>query len=169
MFFIIDIFSQYAWVIPLKDKKGIRTTDAFHKIFKKSNHKPSKICIDKGSEFYNRSMRSWLEKDAIEIYSTHNEGKSVVAERFIRTLRNEIYQYMTPISKNVYIDKSDDIVNNYNDTYHSTIKMKPADVKLSTYINSIKESNDEHPKFTIDDIFRISKYKNIFAKGYVPN
>ena len=103
------------------------------------------------------------------MYSTHNEGKSVVAERFIRTLKNKIYKYMTSVSKNVYIDKLDDIVNKYNNTYHSTIKMKPVDVKSNTYIDSSKEINNKNPKFKIGDIFRISKYKNIFAKGYTPN
>ena len=103
------------------------------------------------------------------MYSTHNEGKSVVAERFIRTLKNKIYKYMTSISKNVYIDKLDDIVNKYNNTYHSTIKMKPVDVKSNTYIDSSKEINDKDPKFKIGDIVRISKYKNIFVKDYVPN
>ena len=75
------------------------------------------------------------------MYSIHNEGKSVIAERFIRTIKNKIYKYMTSISKNVYIDKLDDIVNKYNNTYHSTIKMKPVDVKSSTYIDSSKEIN----------------------------
>ena len=103
------------------------------------------------------------------MYSTNNEGKSVIAERFIRTLKNKIYKYMTSISKNVYIDKLDDIVNKYNNTYHRTIKMKPVDVKLSTYIDSSKEINDKDPKFKIGDIVRISKYKIIFTKGCVPN
>ena len=75
------------------------------------------------------------------MYSKHNEGKSVIVERFIRTLKTKIYKYMTSISKNVYIDKLDDIVNKYNNTYHSTIKMKPVDVKSSTYIDSSKEIN----------------------------
>ena len=79
-------------------------------------------------------MKSWLEKNDIEMYSTHNEGKSVVAERFIRTLKNRIYKYTTSISKTVYIDKLDDIVNKFNNTYHSTIKTKPVDVKPSTHI-----------------------------------
>ena len=77
-------------------------------------------------------MKSWLEKTYIEMYSKHNEGKSVVAERFIRILKNKIYKYMTLISKNVYIDELDDIVNKYNNTYHSTIKTKPTDVKSNT-------------------------------------
>ena len=83
------------------------------------------------------------------MYSTHNEGKSITAERFIRTLENEIYKYMTSISKNVYIDKLDDIVNKYNNTYHSTTKMKPIDVKSNTYIDSNKENNNKDSKFKI--------------------
>ena len=113
-------------------------------------------------------MKSWLEKNTIEIYSAHNEGKSVAAERFSRTLMNIIYKYMTSTPKNVYIDKLDDVVNKYNNTYHRTIKTKPADAKRSTYIKSSKE-NYEDTKFKIGEIVRIPKYKSIFAKGYVPN
>ena len=76
-------------------------------------------------------MKSWLEKNAVEMYSTHFEGTAVVAERFIRTLNNKIYKYMTSVSKTVYIDDLDDIVNKYNNTYHRTIKMKPVDVNPS--------------------------------------
>ena len=103
------------------------------------------------------------------MYSTKNEGKSIVAERFIRPLKNEIYKYMTSISKNVYIDRLNDMVNKYNNAYHITIKLKPVDVKSSTYIDSSKEINDKNPKFKIGDTARISKYKNVFAKGYTPN
>ena len=84
-------------------------------------------------------MKSWLEKNGIDMDSTHNEGKSVVAKRFIRTLKNKIYKYMMSVSKNVYIDKLDDIVDKCNKTYHSTIKMKSVDVKSNTYIDSSKE------------------------------
>ena len=103
------------------------------------------------------------------MYSTRNVGKSVIAERFIRALKNKIYKYMTSVSKNVYIYKLDDIVNKKNNTYHSIIKMKPVDVKSNTYIDSTKETNNKSPKFKIGDTVRISKYKNIFAKGYNPN
>ena len=102
-------------------------------------------------------MKSWLVKKSIEMYSTRNEGKSVTDELFIRTLQNKIYKYMTSISKNVYIDKSDDIVTKYNNTYHSTIKMKPVDPKPSTYIDSSKEIKNKNPKFKIGDTVRISK------------
>ena len=103
------------------------------------------------------------------MYSIHNEGKSVVAERFIRTLKTKIYKYMTSVLKNVYIDKLDDIVGKYNNTFHRTIKMKPIDVKDNTYFDSKKEINDKNPKFKVGDYVRISKCKNIFAKGYTPN
>ena len=103
--YVIDIYSKYAWVILLKCKKFVTITNAFQKNLRESNRKPNKIWVDKGSEFCNGSMKSWLEKNDIEIYSTHNEGKSVVAERFIRTSKNKICKYMTSISQNVYIDK----------------------------------------------------------------
>ena len=128
-------------------------------MFKKSNHckakfkgrKRSKIWVDKGSEFYGRSLKLFLQNNKIEMYSPNDDGKSVVAERFIRILKNKIniymtHKYMTSISENVYIDKIDDIVNKYNKTYHKIVKMKPVDVKLSTYINSSKEISNEDPK-----------------------
>ena len=99
------------------------------------------------------------------MYSTYNEGKSVVAERFIRTLKSKIYKYMTSISKDVYIDKLDDIVDEYNNTYHTTIKMKPIGVKNNTYINTSKKINHKDPKFNVGDHVRISKYKTFLLKG----
>ena len=104
----------------MKDKKGITIFNAFQKILKTFNRKPNKTWVDKGSKFYNISIKSWLEKNSLEICSTHNEGKSVIAERFIKTVKNKIYKYMTSISKIVYIDKLDDIVNKYNNAYHKT-------------------------------------------------
>ena len=109
-------------------------------------------------------MESWLDKNDIEIYSTHNEGKSVVAERFNRALKNKIYRCMTSVSNNVYINKLDDIVNKYNNSYHSTMKIKPVDVNSNTCIDFSKKINDENPKFKIGYNVRISKYKNLFQK-----
>ena len=126
--------------------------NAFQKKLKESDRKPNKIWVDKGSEFYNNSFKKWLQDNDIVMYSTNNEGKSVIAERFIRTLKNKIYKYMTSISKNVYIDKLDDIVKEYNNTYHASIKMKPADVKDDTYIDFQKEINHEDPKFKVGDM-----------------
>ena len=107
----IDIFSKYTWVVLLKDKKGVSIANAFQKILDDSKRNPNKIWVDKGSEFYIKSMKSWLENNRRETYSTHNEGKSVVAKRFIRTLESKIYKYMTSILKNEYIDKLYDTVN----------------------------------------------------------
>ena len=102
------------------------------------------------------------------MYLTHNKGKSVVAERFIRTLKHKIYKHMTAISKNVYY-VLDDIVDEYNNTYHKTIGMKPIDVGDDSLAEYNEESNEKDPKFKVGDHVRISKYKNIFAKGYAPN
>ena len=166
---VIDIFSKYAWVVPLKDKKGISIVKAFQSILEQSNRKPNEIWVDKGSEFYNAYFKKLLQDNDIVMYSTHNEGKSVVAERFIRTLKSKIYKYMTSISKNVYINKIDVRVNEYNNTYHITIKMKPTDVKNNIYINTSTNISYKDPKFKVGDRVRIPKYKNIFAKGYMPN
>ena len=103
------------------------------------------------------------------MYSIHNEGKYVVAERFIRTLKTKIYKYMTSVSKNVYIDKLDDIVDDCNHACHRTIKIKPVDVKNNAYIEFKKDVIDKDSKFKVGDRVRISRYKNIFAKGYTPN
>ena len=144
---VIDIFSKYAWVVPLKDKKGASIVAVFQSILKQSNKKPNKMWVAKDSEFYNTSFKKWLQDNDTVMYSAHNEGKSVVAERFIRMLKNKIYKCMTSISKNVYIDKLDDIVNEYNNTYHTAIKIKPIDVKGNTYINTGKEVNDKARTF----------------------
>ena len=94
---VIDIFSKYAWVVPLTDKKGVSIATAFQSILKQSNRKPNKIWVDKGSEFYNAAFKKWLQDNDIVMYSTNNEEKSVVAERFIRTLKSKIYKHMTSI------------------------------------------------------------------------
>ena len=110
-----------------------------------------------------------MKINSIEIYSTFNEGKSVVAEKFIKTLKNKIDKYMTATSKNVYVDVLDDIVNKYNNMVHKTIKMKPFDFTDDSFVECNEEENKKDPKFQVGDHVRISKYKNIFAKGYAPN
>ena len=164
----IDLYSKYAFVIPLKDKKGISIVNAFNKIIKQSNRKPNKIWVDQGGEFYNNVFEKWLSDNDINIYSTYNEGKSVVAERFIRTLKNKLYKHMTATGKNLYFDVSDDVVNKYSNTKHSTIKMKPNYVKNNKRVY-IDEHNEKHSKFKVGDRVRIYRYKNIFTKGYAPN
>ena len=132
---VIGIFSKYVWVISLKDKKGITINNAFQIILDRPNSKPNKILVDKGSELYSRwssnKMKSWLQDNDIGMHSTHNKEKSVVVETFIRMLKNKFYKHRTSTSKDLCIDKLDDIVHKYNNTYNGTIKMKSVDVKLS--------------------------------------
>ena len=120
----IDSFSKHVWVIPIKDKKRTSTVNAFKKIISEGR-KPNKIWVDPGSELFNNSFKDFLKINNIEMYSTYNEGKYIVAERFIK--------HMTAVSKNVYFDVLDDIVDKYNNTVHKTIKMKPIVVPDNSY------------------------------------
>ena len=155
-FFII--FYWYSWqiymVVSLKDKKG---TNAFQKILNKSNCKLDKIPVDKDSKFYNRPMKSRIQDNDTEMYSTHHEEKSVVSERFIRTLTNKIDEYMNSILSNNFVNKFDDIFNKCNNAYNRIIKMKLANVKSSIYINFCIENKEKDPKFVVGDNVRISK------------
>ena len=159
---------KYAQVVPLKDKRRITIVNVFQKIISKGC-KPNRIWVDQGGEFYNWLFNRFLKINSIEIYSTYNEGKSIVAERFIRTLKNKISKHMTTVSKNIYFDVLDDIVNKYNNTVHRSIKMKPIDVTSDSYAEYNEDSNEKDPKFKVADCVRISKYKNAFAKEYTQN
>ena len=110
-------------------------------------------------------LKDFLKINNIEMYSTCNEGKSAVAERFIRTLKNKIFKHMTAISKNVYFNMLDDIVNKYNNTVPRAIKMKSIDVMDDSYVEYNENPNKNDPKFKVGDHVRISKYKTIFAKN----
>ena len=140
--------------------------NAFQKIISKGR-KPNKIRVDQGSEFYNDRFKKFLKINNTEMYSTYNERKSVVAERFIRTLKNKIFKHMTAVLKNVYFDVLDGIVNKYNN--HRSIKMKPTDITSDSYAEYNEDSNVTKAKFKVGDHVRIPKYKNIFAKGYTQN
>ena len=165
---VIDLFSKYTWVILIKDKKGTSTVNAFKKII--SKRRPNKIWVGQGSEFYNKSFKDFLKINNIEMYSTYNEGKSVVAERFIRTLKNEIFKHITAVNQNIYFDVLNDIVNKNNNTVHKTIKMKPIEVTYDYYAKYNEDpSNKKDSKSKVGDIVTVSKYKNIFARGYTPN
>ena len=158
----------------MKDKKGVPITNAFQSVLKKSNRKPCKIWVDQVSEFYNNVFKKFLKDNDISMHSTCNEEKSFFAERVIITLKNKICKHMTAISKNVYFDVLDDIVDEYNNKYHKTIKMKPIDVKSDSFAECNggafnEESNEKDPKFKVGDHVKISKFKNVFAKGYTPN
>ena len=128
----IDIFSIYAGVVPLKDKSGISIVNAFREMVSQGR-KPNKIWLDQGGKFYNNLFKRFLKISNIEMYSANNGGKSVVARRFIRTLKKQIFKHMKAISKNVYFDVLDNIVNTYNNTVHRCIKIKPVDVTPDCY------------------------------------
>ena len=164
----IDIFSKYAWVVSLKAKREIDIANAFQKIISELR-KPNRIWVDQRGEFYNNVFKSFLKINNIKMYSTYNEGKSAVAERFIRTSKNKILKRMAAVSKNVYFNLLDDIANKYENAVHRSIKMKPINVTSNSYAEYNEDSNVTKPKFKVDDRVRISKYKNIFAKGYTQN
>ena len=115
----------------MKDKRGVSIVEGFEKILDETDRQPNKICVDQGGEFYNKAFKKWLNENGIEMYSTYNEGKSIVSERFIRTLKNKLYKHMTSVGKEVYYDVLDDVVRGYNDTQNRSIGMKPKDVSSS--------------------------------------
>ena len=160
----VDLFSRYAFVIPLKSKTGSAVVDAFEKILNKTGRKPNKIWVGQGKEFYNKDMKRWLVDRGIDIYSTYNEGKSVIDERFIRTLKIKLYKYMTAISSDVYYDALDDIVDKYNKTYHNNIKKKPIDVMNNDYEGYVYEFDEEKPLFKVGDKVRISNIRHFCKK-----
>ena len=164
---VIDIFSKYGWLIPLKDKTGKSVASALKTIFKE--RKPEKMWVDKGKEFYNKDV-----KDLIELYSTENEEKSSVVERLIRTMKEKMWKYFTANSTSHYINVLSDLVKEYNNTRHSSIKMTPVkaskkekelDVWRNLYPEYL-EIYDINPKFSVGDKVRISKKKKTFEKGY---
>ena len=152
----IDIFSQYASVVLLKNKRGISIVNPFQKLISQGR-KPNKIWVDQGSEFCNNSFKNLLKINNIEIYSTYNEGKSIVAERFIRTFKNKIFKHVTTIWKNIYFDVLDDIVNKDDNAVHRSIQMKPIDITCDSYPEYNEDSNKKDPEFKVGDHVRISK------------
>ena len=128
----IDLFSKYAWAVPLKDKRAITIVNVFQKIVSKRG-KPNEIWVDQWGEFYKYLFKKIFKINKMEIYSTHNEGKSFAAERFIKTLKDKLFKHMRAVSKNIYFDVLDDIVNKYNNTVLKTIKIKPTDATSDSY------------------------------------
>ena len=164
---VIDIFSKYGWIIPLKNKEGKTVALALKTIFKE--RKPEKMWVDKGKEFYNKDVKS-----LIELYSTENKEKSNVVERWIRMMKEKMWKYFTDNNTNVYIDILPDLVKDYNNTKHSSIKMTPGEasekkneltVWRNLYPNRL-DILDINPKFSVADNVRISKKKALFEKGY---
>ena len=169
---VIDVFSKYGWMLPLKDKTGKSVADAFKEIFKKSKRKPEKLWTDKGQEFYNKNVKEL----GVELYSTENEEKSSVVERWNRTMKEKMFKYLTANNTNKYIDVLDDFVERYNNTRLSSIKMTP--VEASKKENEVRVYRNLYPdltrrpmraKFKTGDKVRILKTKGLFQKGFTPN
>ena len=166
---VIDIFNKYGWIKPLKDKKGETIVKALKEIFKESGRRPAKLWTDKGREFFNKDVR-----DLVELYATENEEKSSIAERWIRTIKEKMFKYFTDYNTNTYIDVLPDLVEDYNNTVHSSTKLTP--VEASKKENELKvwrnlypdryKTSRLNPKFSVGDEVRITKKKKVFEKGY---
>ena len=164
---VIDIFSKYGWIIPLKDKKGETVANALKTIFKE--RKPGKLWTDKGREFYNKVV-----KDLIELYSTENEEKNCIVERWIRTMKEKMWKYFTDNNTYKYMDVLPELVEDYNNTVHSSTKLTPIDAskkknELIVWRNLYPDRykiNNLTPKFSVGDEVRIIKKKKVFEKGY---
>ena len=164
---VIDTFSKYGYLVPLKNKKGETVADALKDIFKK--RKPGKLWTDKGKEFYNKDV-----KDLVELYSTENEEKSSIAERWVRTIKEKMWKYFTDNNTYKYIDQLPDLVEDYNNTVHSSTKLTPKEAskkknELTVWRNLYPDRYKKYdiiPKFSVGDEVRITKKKKVFEKGY---
>lgn len=171
---VIDVFSKFAWAIPLKNKTNKTIIEAFKKIFS-SKRIPNRIHTDKGSEFIGKVCQQYLKKNKVHFYILNSEMKASIIERFNRTLKEKMWRYFTKLRKKKYIDVIDDLVYSYNHSYHRSIKMRPIDVnkqnedKVFLNLYGIKSLDIVAPKFKVGDKVRISKNKYLFDKGYTPN
>jgi len=174
---VIDIFSKYAWSIPLKDKRGDTVTEAFIKIVNNSKRIPKYLWVDKGKEFYNKNMDLWLKQNNIIRYSTFGQHKSAIIERFNRTLKEIMWKRFTAENTRNWIHILDKLIMEYNNRIHSTIGMSPKEASLSKNYNEVLQNtlnktkihSNKNLKFKIGDKVRISRLKGIFEKGYLPN
>ena len=175
---VIDVFSKYGWIVPLKDKKTESVSSAFDTIFKKSKRKPDKLWTDKGSEFICKHFKDFLKKNNIKLYHTENEEKSSVVERWNKTMKNRMWRMFSANNNTVYWNKLKDLVDDYNNTKNSSIKITPTEASKKENENKVFANlygdliyfKPKKPKFSIGDKVRISKYKRrVFDKGYTPN
>lgn len=172
---VIDVFSKYAWVIPIKNKTGQILIEAFESILKKSNRIPKSLQTDKGSEFKNKYFQKFLKEKNIHFFTTENpETKASIVERFQRTLKAKMWKYFTHKKTRKYIDKLNDLVYAYNHSYHRSIKMTPSSVNENNEVEVTENlfGNNENTKqipVKVGDLVRINKTKKMFDKGYLPN
>jgi transposase InsO family protein len=178
---VIDVFSKYAWLVALKNKTADTVTNALKEIMKKSKTEPAFLWADRGGEFYNDKLKSFLQEKGITLYSTYSESKVVVAERFIRTLKNWIWRYFTAKHTRDWVSFLDDLNDYYNHQKHRSIKMKPVDAikpenhdavfqnLYGEYFDTLANAEPQQPKFHVGDIVRLSRTKGSFEKGYHDN
>ena len=169
---VIDALSKYAWAIPLKDKTGSSVLRGFKDIFK--DRKPRKLRTDAGKEFLNAPVQNYLKKEQIIFFTSKSDTKCAMVERFNRTLKSRMWRYFTATRQDRYLDVLQQLVDSYNNTIHSTTGFKPKDV---TPYNGEKVWRNLYgkpgvtklPKLKVNNLVRIAKEKNVFAKGYRPN
>lgn len=173
---IIDCYSKYAWCIPMKTKTGLETSKAFETIFNKGRC-PSNLHFDEGKEFYNDKVKTVLKDINIQFYSTHSDKKAAIVERFNRTLKSRMWKYFTANETRRWIDIIDQLVDDYNNTFHSTVKMTPVEASKAensptvwhNIYGAYLAAQYEAPRLKVGQTVRITKYKSIFHKGYLPN
>ena len=173
---VLDVFSKYGWIMPLKDKKGESVAVAFRQIFSEGR-KPQFLWVDKGKEYYNKSVKDLLDSEGIEMYSTENEEKSSVCERWNRTIKTKMWKQFTVQNSTEYLDMLPGLVKEYNNTKHRSIGMSPVEASKKKNESSVflklygdLKTSYSLPKFKVGDRVRISKYKRkVFDKGYTPN
>ena len=164
---VIDLYTRYAWAIPLKDKTGKTIVDAFEEIFELNERVPNKLWVDNGSEFYNKVFKKFLEDNKIEMYSTFNEGKAVVIERFNRTLKQMMWKEFTIQGNQKWLLLLPKLIDKYNNKIHSSIGVSPNEASENPGIfHEPKSKTKSKPKFKVGDRVRIFKYKYKFDKGY---
>ncbi len=181
MLTVIDCFSRYAWAIPIKDKKGDTVLNAFKELVSKSKRKPNRLWVDQGKEFVNKKMAEWLKENNILLYHTYGEHKASMVERFNRTLKSIMWRRFTYEQKDKWIHILPELINEYNNTKHSSIKMSPIDAsktenekKLWKYLygdtlEEAKDTENTDSKLKLGEWVRVSKVKRVFSKGYTPN
>lgn len=179
MLTVVDVFTRYAWAKPMRSKTAIDTYAAFISIVEESGRKPEKIWVDQGKEFYNSIFNKWMAANAAVMYSTFGESKSVIVERFNKTLKTKMWFYYTEFNTRRWIDELPKLMRWYNTRVHSTIKMSPMEAckkKNFSLVNAIinpelkdRSGGSRKPRYAVGDTVRISRTKGIFEKGYLPN
>lgn len=169
---VIDIYSRYAWIEPMKNKSADDTLNAIKAIVKKANATPVNLWVDEGKEFYNTKVKAYCKQNNITLYSTFGPHKSAIIERFNRTIKEKIYRQFTEDDEDKWIDKVQLALKDYNKTKHKTTQEKPTDRIKDEKDEALQETNlfelpnEKKPKFQVGDRVRTTLVKKVFDKGY---